>query len=445
MNRQEFRTDSSALSVIYRDLLSLTDSVDNPRRHSKQQVRQIAKSIESFGFNVPVLIDERLQVIAGHGRLAAATLLKLSQVPTIQIAHLSEMQRRAFMIADNRLTENSSWDPRLLGEQLRVLSEANLDFSLDVLGFEMAEIDLFIEGLSEPGGAKEETCELADFGGPPTTVLGDQWALGEHRLLCGDSLVPASLVCLMQHKLADIVFTDPPFNVKVDGHASGNGKTKHREFPMASGELSEAEFEEFLRKGLGSAVEHSKRGSIHFVCMDWRHMGELLHAGKLVYSELKALCVWAKDNGGMGSLYRSQHELVFVFKNGKESHRNNIQLGKFGRYRTNVWSYPGANSHSRSVAGENLLEMHPTAKPIALVADALLDCSARGDVVLDPFLGSGTTILAAERTGRVCYGLELDPLYVDLAIRRWQRLTGGTAVHAVTGKTFADVEAAHGC
>lgn len=444
MKRKDVEHKSSALSVVYPDLLSLTRDVHNPRSHSKQQVRQVANSIKTFGFNVPILVDEHLAVIAGHGRLAAASLLELSQIPTIQISHLSEAQRQAFLIADNRLTENSTWDSRLLGEQLRELSRADLDFDLEVVGFEMAEIDLFIEGLNDLGEPERDETEKKEELGPQVTNLGDQWCLGKHRHLCADALQAGNFSSLMDGKLADLVFTDPPFNVRVDGQASGNGKTKHREFPMASGELSEAKFAEFLTEVLRPAAQHSKPGSIHFVCMDWRHIGELLQAGKQVYSELKALCVWAKDNGGMGSLYRSQHELVFVFKNGKEAHRNNIQLGKFGRYRTNVWNYPGASSQSRSAASENLLEMHPTVKPIALVADAILDCSARGDIVLDPFLGSGTTILAAERTGRVCYGLELDPLYVDLAVRRWQRITGGTAVHAVSGKTFADVEASHG-
>jgi DNA modification methylase len=209
---------------------------------------------------------------------------------------------------------------------------------------------------------------------------------------------------------------------------------------MASGEMSPAEFTDFLSRVCSLLASHSVDGSIHFVCMDWRHLGELIAAGKQAYSELKNVCVWTKDNAGMGSLYRSQHELVFVFKHGKESHRNNVQLGQYGRYRSNVWHYPGVNSFSRSTEEGNLLALHPTVKPVALVADAIMDCSARGDVVLDAFLGSGTTIIAAERTGRVCCGIEIEPVYVDTIVRRWQAFTGQSATHALSGRTFTELE-----
>jgi DNA modification methylase len=244
----------------------------------------------------------------------------------------------------------------------------------------------------------------------------------------------------MDGKRASMVFTDPPFNVRIDGHATGLGAIHHKNFRMASGEMSDAEFTDFLAHSFELLLGHTINGSMHFVFMDWRHLPEILAAGQHVYTELKALCVWVKDNGGMGSLYRSQHELVLVFKNGKDSHRNNVQLGQFGRYRTNVWNYPGVNSFSRSTEEGNLLELHPTVKPVALVADAIMDCSARGDIVLDPSLGSGTTVIAAERTGRVCYGMEIDPLYVDTIVRRWQRFTGLSATHAVSGKSFDELE-----
>jgi hypothetical protein len=210
---------------------------------------------------------------------------------------------------------------------------------------------------------------------------------------------------------------------------------------MAAGEMDEAEFTGFLTEALGHLAAYSRDGSLHFICMDWRHMGELLAAGKRTYTEIKNLCVWTKDNPGMGSLYRSQHELVFVFKHGREPHRNHIQLGRYGRNRSNVWNYPGVNSFSRSGPEGNLLALHPTVKPVALVADALRDCSGRGEIVLDGFLGSGTTLIAAERTGRVCHGLELDPLYVDTAIRRWQILTGQHAHHAGSDRRFDDLAA----
>jgi hypothetical protein len=229
--------------------------------------------------------------------------------------------------------------------------------------------------------------------------------------------------------------------VPIDGHVGGSGAIHHREFAMASGEMSEVEFTDFLTKSCSLLAQHSTDGSLHFVCMDWRHCGEVLAAGKAAYTELKNLCVWVKDNAGMGSLYRSQHELVFVFKNGRAPHQNHVQLGQYGRYRSNIWRYAGVNSFGRATEDGNLLALHPTVKPTALVADALKDASSRSEIVLDTFLGSGTTLMAAERTGRICYGLEIDPLYVDTIIRRWQAYTGKSALHLGTGLCFADVQA----
>jgi DNA modification methylase len=280
--------------------------------------------------------------------------------------------------------------------------------------------------------------------GPPLTKPGDLWLLGDHhRLLCGNALEVTDYRTLMNDARAAMIFTDPPYNVKIDGHVSGLGTIRHREFAMAAGEMSETEFISFLTRGCSLMARYSIDGSIHYICMDWRHMFELLEAGRLAYTELKNVCVWTKDNAGMGSLYRSQHELVFVFKHGRAAHRNNVDLGRHGRYRTNVWRYAGINSFSRKTDEGNLMEIHPTVKPVAMVADAILDCSARGDIVLDPFLGSGTTLMAAERTGRICYGLELDPVYVDAAIRRWQAYTGGQVINASTGCSFDEMEVSH--
>ena len=236
-----------------------------------------------------------------------------------------------------------------------------------------------------------------------------------------------------------MVFTDPPYNVEIHGHASGLGAVHHRSFLMASGEMDRPGFTAFLSEAFRNLAAFSVDGSIHFVCMDWRHVEELLAAGREPYGEPKNLCVWVKDNAGMGSLYRSQHELVFVFKHGRQEHRNNVQLGRFGRNRSNIWRYPGANSFARCNEEGNLSALHPTVKPVAMVADAMLDCSARGDIVLDAFLGSGTTLIAAERSGRRCYGLELDPAYADTVVRRWQALTGGSARHAASGRSFNDL------
>jgi DNA modification methylase len=427
------------LAVAYRAVKDLKLDPKNPRLHNEKQVRQIVRSIETFGFNVPVLIDGTDNVIAGHGRLLACHSLGIDEVPTIALEHLSPAQRRAFLIADNRLTENGVWDEKLLGEHFKILSAAEIDFSLDVTGFEMGEIDLFIEGLVTDGEDDEPDAQAPDAM-VRVSVLGDLWLMGKHRVLCADAMNEGSYTVLMQGLKAEAVFTDPPYNVPMDGHAGGNGDQHHENFVMASGEMSKAEFTEFLIRALSAAATHSSDGSIHFVCMDWRHMGELLAAGEAVYIELKNLCVWAKDNAGMGSFYRSQHELVFVFKSGTAGHQNNIQLGKFGRSRSNVWEYAGVNSFARATDEGNLLALHPTVKPVALVADAIMDCSSRGGLVLDPFLGSGTTVIAAEKTGRICYGLELDPKYVDTIVRRWQKFTGHRAIHAVTGKTFEDAE-----
>jgi DNA modification methylase len=426
---------TTPLEVTYLRTTSLKPDPRNPRVHSDKQVRQIAQSIESFGFNVPLLIDDQQKVIAGHGRLLAACKMGWDKVPAIKLSHLTESQRMAFLIADNRLTENSSWDERMLGEQLKILSELKLDFDLEAIGFEVPEIDLLIDGLNTVLEADPDD-RLPEISGSAVSVLGDLWQLGTHRVLCGNSLLAASYERLMDGAKADLVITDPPYNVVIDGHATGLGKIHHREFGMASGEMNSAQFTDFLRKAMLATRDHSSAGSLAYYFMDWRHMTEILSAGQQVYTDLLNLCVWAKSNGGMGSFYRSAHELVFLFKNGTGSHRNNVQLGKFGRYRTNVWNYPGANSFSRSDCEGNLLALHPTPKPVALIADAIKDCTARGDLVLDPFLGSGTAVIAAERSGRRCYGLELDPLYVDTIIRRWQRQTKLEAVHAVTGETF---------
>jgi DNA modification methylase len=332
-------------------------------------------------------------------------------------------------------------DDRLLAQQLKDLSLLGLDFSLELTGFEMPEIDLRIASLDEPPEAGDDPADVMPEipASPPISKVGDLWLVGRHRLLCGTALDSVAFAALMGDARAATVFTDPPYNVPIDGHASGLGAIHHRPFPMASGEMSRTEFTAFLGQAFQNLAAFSFDGALHYVCMDWRHVEELLAAGREAYTELKNICVWVKDNGGMGSLYRSQHELVFVFKHGRNGHRNNVQLGQFGRNRSNVWHYPGANSFARCGDEGNLLALHPTVKPVALVADAILDCSARGEIVLDAFLGSGTTLIAAERTGRRCCGLELDPAYVDTTIRRWQALTGGSARHAARDRSFDDL------
>jgi len=430
------------LEIIWRPIAELQPDPANPRQHSKKQIKQIAKSIKAFGFNVPVLVDAEFKVLAGHGRVLACREAGIEEVPTVCLEHLTPAQARAFTIADNKLAENATWDDRLLAEQLRDLSLSDLDFDIEDIGFEMGEIDMRIESLEDPLAAnKTDPADvLAEIAaGPPVSTLGDVWVLGRHRVLCGNALDPSAFTLLMGEERAAMVFTDPPYNVPIEGHASGLGAIHHRPFPMASGEMDQAEFTAFLDHACRNLTAFSAAGSLHYLCMDWRHLTQLLAAVQEVYGELKNVCVWVKDNAGMGSLYRSQHELVLVFKQHGGPHRNNVQLGRYGRNRSNVWRYPGANSFARCGGEGNLLALHPTVKPVAMVADAILDCSARGEIVLDAFLGSGTTVIAAERTGRRCCALELDPGYVDTAIRRWQTLTGDKARHAATGCYFDDL------
>ncbi len=431
----------SRLQVIYRPIDSLKLNPRNPRIHNRHQRRQIARSIKTFGFVVPVLIDREGNVICGHGRILAAGDEGLKEVPTIMIEHLSQAQLQAFTIADSRLTENSTWDEHLLAASLKELSELDLDFSLEVTGFSMTEIDLHIEGVNhEPGGTGDVKDILPeDRPGHPVTREGDLWQLRQHRVFCGDALARASYSVLFEREKAAAVFTDVPYNVPINGYVCGKGKTRHSEFKMGSGEMSDAEFTDFLHRACQLMVSYTAPGSLHFHCMDWKHVRELLEAASGPYTELKNICVWVKENAGMGSLYRSQHELVFVFKNGRAPHRNNIELGKHGRYRTNVWRHASVSSFGRATEEGRLSALHPTIKPTQMVVDAILDCTARGDLVLDPFLGSGTTVIAAERTGRRCYGLEIDPIYVDVIVRRWQNHTGDVARLASSSKTFEDV------
>lgn len=411
----------------------------NPRTHSPRQIRQIADSIEKFGFTNPILIDEERRVIAGHGRIAAAKLLGITQVPTICLADLTEAHKRAYALADNKLAENAGWDPELIALELAYISELDIDFDLTVTGFETAEIDLLLEA-GQAHGQGDEADNLPEIDGtnPTVTRPNDLWNLGGHQLLCADATKEDSFNRLLNSGRAQSVFIDPPYNLPIQGNVSGLGAIKHREFAMASGEMSEAEFTAFLKTSFAHLVAHSVAGSIHYVCMDWRHCFALLSAGRDIYSELKNLCVWNKDNGGMGTLYRSKHELIFVFKNGQAPHINNVKLGVHGRNRSNVWNYPGGNSLRQGRLEE--LAMHPTVKPVALVADAILDCSKRGAIVLDCFGGSGTTLIAAEQTGRRAYVMELDPAYVDVTIRRFQKLTGEHAIHAETQRSFSDTE-----
>lgn len=390
---------------------------NNARTHSKKQLKQIADSIQQFGFTNPIIIDAHNSILAGHGRVEAAKRLGLEVVPCLRQEHMTEAEKRAYVIADNKLDLNAGWDEELLAAELGALYALDLDFNVEITGFSIAESDNLIDSLSVEEPSNPEDDQLPDTITPRCKV-GDLWQLGPHRLICGNSLAPEIVADLMDGHKAKMVFTDPPYNVPIDGHVGNSGKIQHREFAMASGEMSQDQFISFLQSAFQQLYNHSEDGSIHFICMDWRHMQELLEAGHAVYDELKNMIVWVKDNGGMGTFYRSRHELIFAFKNGNAPHTNTFELGQHGRYRTNVWEYKGVNTMRAGRMDE--LAMHPTAKPVQMIADAIKDVSGRNDVVLDLFGGSGSTLIAAHKTSRRAFVCELDPIYCDRIIARWE-------------------------
>lgn len=428
---------SGCLVIEYRSTSALRPSARNPRTHSDRQIDQIGRSIRTFGFNSPIAVDANGNVVAGHGRLEAAKRLGLETVPVVCLDHLSPAQAKAFLIADNRIAELAAWNRPLLVEVFDELQREGLTLEIDSTGFEVGEIDLLFES-ARPADDPDDDVIPEQANTAPTTQIGDFWNLGDHRLLCGDALDSASYDRLLGGNKVAAIFADPPYNVRV-ASVAGLGQRNYREFAMGVGEMSSQQFTHFLGRAFERMVRSSAPGAVHFITMDWRHIEELLAAARDVYDAQLNLCVWTKPSAGMGSLYRSSHELVFVFRAGRSSHRNNIQLGKFGRNRSNVWSYPSPRGFGGADGEAEFVADHPTPKPVALIADALMDVTARGDLVLDPFLGSGSTLIAAERVGRVGHGIELDPGYVDLAIRRWQHLTGKEALHASSGKTFASL------
>ena len=421
------------LVIVYRKISDLKPYPRNARTHSRKQVKQIAAAIGEFGFTNPVLIDESDQIIAGHGRVQAAKLMGLAEVPTVQIAYLSATQKRAYILADNRLAEKAGWDKEILAVELQGLLADG--FEVVLTGFEAPDIDVILDAAADTKSDRHGDDNIP-AAGPAVTQAGDLWQLGAHRIFCGNALECASYGNLLDGSKASLIFTDPPYNVTIGGNVGGKGEIHHREFAMGSGEMTPPIFTSFLTTTFQHLAANSFDGSIHYTCMDWRHMQEMLAAGYNVYSELKNVCVWNKSNGGLGTFYRSKHELVFVWKSGTAPHLNNFELGQHGRNRTNVWDYAGVNTFRSGRMDE--LQMHPTVKPVALVVDAIKDCSKQGDIVLDPFCGSGTIIVAAERTGRKARALEIDAAYVDVAIRRWEQLTGKCATLS-TGETFEEI------
>ena len=409
-------TADRALQVTYMDPDQLTPDPRNARTHPKRQIAQIVASIEAFGFTNPILADSEGNLTAGHGRLRAAKQIGLKEVPVIELAGLSEAQKKALRLADNKIALNAGWDTEILKLELADLSLPDLDIDLSLTGFSAGEIDVVLADSDDPD---DEI--IPEVPSRPRVQPGDIWQLGEHRIACGDGRdVDLLRQVIGEDAAIDCAFLDPPYNVKINGHA--NAKGRHREFAMASGEMSENEFRKFLTDTLGACAAVSRNGAVHFVCMDWRHMDDVTASVGDVYDDLLNICVWNKSNAGMGSLYRSKHEMVFVYRVGDAPHMNCVELGKHGRNRTNVWDYPSVNSMRGSRRED--LALHPTVKPTAMIADAICDVTKQGDLVLDIFLGSGTSLIAAERVGRVFRGVDIDPAYVDLAMTRWSEITG---------------------
>jgi DNA modification methylase len=410
------RSSSNPLSVEYRPVGSLVPDPRNARTHPKRQIEQIKASISEFGFTNPILIDPDGNIIAGHGRLRAAKEIGLEKVPVIILSGLTEAKKRALRLADNKIALGAGWDLEILRLELGELSALDVDFDPTVTGFSTGEIDVIV---NDDGDPDDEVIPAIPVS--PRTEPGDIWIAGDHRIGCGDGRDPEFLKAVVgDGATVDAAFLDPPYNVRINGHA--NAKGRHREFAMASGEMTDEAFRGFLADTLGACANVSRDGAVHFVCMDWRHMDDVTAVGSGIYGGLLNLCIWNKSNAGMGSLYRSKHELVFVYKVGKASHFNAVELGKHGRNRTNVWDYASVNSMAGSRRED--LALHPTVKPTALVADAIQDVTRRGELVLDIFLGSGTTLIAAERAGRCFRGLDIDPAYVDVALERWTAMTG---------------------
>jgi hypothetical protein len=406
------------------------------RKHSERQLVQLEASIREFGFVLPVLVDPTGEIVAGEARVEAARRTGMVEVPTLSIEHLSPAQIKAYRLADNRLAEHSSWDEELLAIELAEIIDLG-EVGVELLGWETAQVDVLLDGASDADRSSDPADVIPAPPADPVTRAGDLWCLGQHRLLCASSLEPANWERLMAGQTAAMAFTDAPYNVPIQGHVSGLGQVRHEEFAMASGEMSESEFTAFLTRFLTAMSAHLADGAVIHACMDHKHLFELQTAARAANLSALNLCVWNKTNGGMGSLYRSKHELVLVLKKGRAPHQNHVQLGKHGRYRTNVWDYPGVNTFSKSRMQD--LTDHPTVKPTALITDAIRDVSRTGDIVLDAFMGSGTTILAAERSKRVAYGIEIEPKYVDVAIRRWEAMAESHALLGGTGESLAEV------
>lgn len=425
----------NSLEILYPPITAVKPSPHAARHHSRDQRRKLKMLLTKFGQVTPIIVDEGYHIVDGHAVYDTLVELGYEEIAVVVAANRSEADVRLLRLALNRISEDAKWDDAKLRGEFEAL--VSLGSDLELTGFDAVEIDMALSVDDPSGNVVDEATqdELDPNEGAAVSQPGDVWQLDRHTIACGDAREGHRILALLAGRGAAVVFTDPPYNVRIGGHVSGRGKVKHREFAMASGEMDRSAFVAFLSAVLAAVQPALRDGAIAYLCIDWRHVGEVLEAGMAQELELKNICVWVKTNWGMGTFYRSQHEFVVVFKHGSEPHQNNFGLGEHGRTRTNVWNYRGVN-----VLGKDrteLLGSHPTVKPVTMVADALRDVTRRGDVVLDPFLGSGSTLMAAEETGRVCVGIEIDPAYVDVAVRRWQKRTGKEAVHVQTGRTFS--------
>lgn len=432
-NNEIQKIPDSPFQVEHVALAEFTLSNRSLRRHPDAKLATLASNIKMFGFLVPVVVDEKGTILAGEARILAARRLGMETVPAVRVVHLIEAQSRAFRIADNRLVELSDWNTEVLQDEFREIIVLEPSFDLEFTGFDTAAPDQLLS-LDFGEASLDPNDVVPELSLEAVSRVGDVWTIGNQRILCGDSKDKDAVIDLIGDQAVDLVLTDPPYNVPIIGHVRGSGNHAHREFAQGSGEMTGDEFETFLKDTLGLALDALRDGGLAYVYMDWRSIEILLRVGRSYGLQLINLAVWNKTNGGMGSLYRSKHELCVVWKKGRAPHTNNVQLGSKGRYRTNVWDYAGVNAfgHERDEA----LAIHPTVKPVAMMMDIIKDVTKRGDLVFDPFAGSGTTLLAAERTGRRCVGIELDPLYVDTIITRICGRLGIEAVHAPTGRTF---------
>ncbi|WP_156677941.1 site-specific DNA-methyltransferase [Sphingomonas profundi] len=415
---------------------SLTPPAREVRRRTRQHVQRIARSLSEFGFLVPLIVDGQMRIVAGHSRWEAAKLLGLSSVPVIRVEHLTEGQLRLFAIADNKLPEGVEWDQDQLRIEFGEIELVAPELELSSSGFAIAEIDTMY--------GRHRTTQLSEHDDEPeppaedsVNRLGDVWRLGRHAFACGDARDSALIGRLLNGASVRTLLSDPPWNLKIEGVVSGNGRVKHADFVMAAGEMTKPAFTAFLGDFLGAAKPHLSPGALAYVYMDWRNYDALVAAAVASGFEQKNMLVWCKDNAGMGSMYRSQHELVGLFKADDAPHTNNINLGRHGRNRANCLFYPGVNSFGKG--RDRQLKAHPTCKPVSMLADLILDSSAPGEIILDPFGGSGSTLIAAEKVDRTACLIELDPGYADGIVRRFERVVGTPALHVETGLSFAEL------